>query len=75
MFTISETRDPEGETFWVRHERKSLTIICAETGNGGKERFELGWPKHDRTEGYDAICFASNRSEALMIAKRELINA
>ena len=39
MFTITETSDPEGETFWVRHDRKHITIVCAETGNGGTQRF------------------------------------
>lgn len=71
MFTITETSDPEGETFWVRHDRKHVTIVCAETGNGGAQRFELGWT-HRGLSDYDPICLAASRSEAEAIAKTEL---
>jgi hypothetical protein len=71
LFTITECNDPEEETFWVKHNRKGLEIICAETGNGGSERFELGWPKQ-HGEGYEPICFAPTRYCAEQLAKNEL---
>lgn len=74
LYTISETTDPEGETFWVRHNRKHMTIVCAETGNGGSERFELGWT-HRGLSDYDPICFCATRARALIIAKAELHSA
>jgi hypothetical protein len=57
LFTITECNDPEEETFWVKHNRKGLEIICAETGNG---------------EGYEPICFAPTRYCAEQLAKNEL---
>jgi hypothetical protein len=75
MFTVTNGTANEDSTFWVRRNRDGREIICADTGNGGAQTYELGYQysRHAR-DGYEPICFAGTYLDALAAAKRELRN-
>lgn len=73
MFTITNSSAAEDNTFWVRRNRDGRELICADTGNGGAEAYEVGYQYSTYPrDGYEPIRFAATYSEALAAAKAAL---